>query len=78
MLSPRETGIEIEDAESRCTDENLLSLLADAHVRQKKSCFNKTERHVSELAGAELSTYIDFCETFEKRQVNNSALSAII
>ena len=30
----RETGIGIEDAESRCTDENLLSLLADA-VREQ-------------------------------------------
>lgn len=71
----REVGIEIEDVESRCIDENLLSLLADAHVRQLKSYFNKTKRHISELTGAELSMFIDFCETFKKRQSNNSALS---
>jgi hypothetical protein len=33
----REQGIEIENVESRCIDENLLSLLADAHVRRLKS-----------------------------------------
>jgi len=71
----REEGIEIEDTESRCIDENLLSLLADAHVRQLKSYFNRTKRHISELTGAELSMFIDFCETFKKRQSNNSALS---
>lgn len=71
----REVGIEIEDAESRCIDENLLSLLANAHVRQLKSYFNKTIRHISELTGAELSMFIKFCETFKKRQSNNSALS---
>ena len=71
----REIGIEIEDTESRCIDENLLTLLADAHVRQLKSYFNKTKRHISELTGAELSMFIDFCETFKKRHPNNSALS---
>lgn len=71
----REVGVEIEDTESRCIDENLLSLLADAHVRQLKSYFNKTKRHISELTGAELSMFIDFCETFKKRQSKNSALS---
>ena len=71
----REQGIEIEDTESRCIDENLLSLLADAHVRQLKSYFNKTNRHISELTGAELSMFIDFCETFKKCQTNKSALS---
>lgn len=71
----REVGIEIEDIESRCIDENLLSLLADAHVRQLKSYFNRTKRHISELTGAELSMFADFCETFKKRQSNNSALS---
>lgn len=71
----REVGIEIEDIESRCIDENLLSLLADAHVRQLKSYFNRTKRHISELTGAELSMFIDFCETFKKRQSNNSVLS---
>ena len=71
----REVGVEIEDTESRCIDENLLSLLADAHVRQLKSYYNKTKRHISELTGAELSMFIDFCETFKKRQSNNSTLS---
>lgn len=71
----RERGIEIEDTESRCIDENLLSLLADAHVRQLKSYFNKSKRHISELTGAELAMFVDFCETFKKRHSNNSALS---
>lgn len=71
----REQGIEVEDTESRCIDENLLSLLADAHVRQLKSYFNKTKLHILELTGAELSMFVDFCETFKKRQTNNSALS---
>ena len=71
----REVGVEIENAESRCIDENLLSLLADAHVRQLKSYFNKNKRHISELTGEELLMFKDFCETFKKRQSKNSALS---
>lgn len=71
----REVGLKIEDTESRCIDENLLSLLADAHVRQMKSYFNKSKRHIAELTGAELTTFADFCRTFKKRQSDNPALS---
>ena len=72
----REQGIEIENVESRCIDENLLSLLADAHVRRLKSYFNNSKRHIAELSGAELSTFVDFCETFKKHlSYDNAALS---
>lgn len=71
----REVGIKIEETESRCIDENLLSLLADAHVRQLKSYFNKSKRHLAELTGAELTMFADFCETFKKRQSDYSVLS---
>lgn len=71
----REQGIVIESKESRCIDENLLSELANAHIRQLKSYFKKCKRHILELTGAELSMFVDFCETFKKRHSNNSALS---
>lgn len=69
----REQGIEIENVESRCIDENLLSLLADAHVRRLKSYFNNSKRHIAELSGAELSTFVDFCKTFKKHLSNDHA-----
>ena len=72
----REQGIKIDETNSRCIDENLLSLLADAHVRRLKFYFNNSKRHLAELSGAELSTFIDFCNTFKKHQITkNAALS---
>lgn len=71
----REYGVNIKSERSRCIDESLLSLLADAHIRRLKSYFNKSIRHLSKLSGAELSTFIDFCETFKKRQSNPSSLT---
>lgn len=72
----REQGIKIVETSSRCIDENLLSLLADAHVRRLKFYFNNSKRHLAELSGAELSTFIDFCNTFKKHQITkNAALS---
>ncbi len=72
----REQGIKIDETSSRCIDENLLSLLADAHVRRLKFYFNNSKRHLAELSGAELSTFIDFCNTFKKHQITkNAALS---
>lgn len=71
----RECGVNIKNERSRCIDENLLSLLADAHIRRLKSYFNKSNRHLSELSGAEFSTFIDFCETFKKHQSDLSSLT---
>lgn len=71
----RKVGVEIKDIDSRCIDEELLSLLADAHVRQIKSYFYKTKRHIFDLSDAELSTFIDFCKIFKKQQSNNSETS---
>ena len=69
----REQGVEIEDTACRCIDENLLAVLADAHVRKMKAYFNNAKRHIAELGGDELATFIDFCQTFKKRQTSNSA-----
>ena len=66
----REQGVKIEKSDSRCIDENLLSLLADAHVRRLRCYFNNALRHVKELSGTELFTFIDFFNTFKKSQVN--------
>lgn len=71
----RENGVLVKSERSRCIDENLLSLLADAHVRQLKSFFNKSNRHISELSGAEFVTFMDFCETFKKHHANTSSLT---
>ena len=66
----REQGIEIEDEQSRCIDENLLEELANAHVRRLKSYFNNTRRYISEVSGADLKTFVEFCKTFKKHQID--------
>lgn len=69
----REQGVEIEDAACRCIDESLLAALADAHVRRMRAYFNNARRHVAELSGDELATFIDFCQTFRNRQTSDTA-----
>lgn len=69
----REQGVDIEDTACRCIDESLLAALADAHVRRMRAYFNNVHRHVAELRGEELATYIDFCQTFKKRQSSDSS-----
>lgn len=69
----REQGVEIEDTACRCIDEFLLAAFADAHVRKMRAYFNNTRRHIADLAGDELATFIDFCQTFKKRQSSDSA-----
>lgn len=69
----REHGVEIEDTACRCIDESLLVELADAHVRQMKAYFNNAKRHIAELGGDELATFVDFCQTFKKRQSSDTA-----
>ena len=56
----REQGVEIEDTACRSIDESLLAALADAHVRRMRAYFNNARRHVAELSGDELATFIDF------------------
>jgi len=63
----REQGVEIEDTACRCIDESLLAALADAHVRKMRAYFKNARRHVAELRGDELATFIDFCQTFQNR-----------
>ena len=72
----REQGVEIEDTACRCIDENLLAALADAHVRKLKAYFNNAKRHIAELSGEELATFLDFWETFKSRQSTNSTAKA--
>ena len=69
----REQGVEIEDTSCRCIDESLLDALADAHVRKMRAYFNNAQRHIAELAGDELATFINFCQTFNNRQSSDSA-----
>ena len=69
----REQGVEIEDTACRCIDESLLAALADAHVRKMRAYFNNARRHIAELKGEELATYMDFCKTFKNRQSSDSA-----
>ncbi|MBR1428618.1 MAG: hypothetical protein IJ582_06245, partial [Prevotella sp.] len=69
----REQGVEIEDTACRCIDESLLAALADAHVRKMRAYFNNARRHVAELSGDELATFIDFCQTFKNRQSSDTA-----
>ena len=71
-----EQGVEIEDTACRCIDESLLAALADAHVRKMRAYFNNARRHIAELSGDELATFIDFCQTFKKRQSSDSAAQA--
>lgn len=72
----REQGVEIEDTACKCIGESLLAALADAHVRKLKAYFNNAKRHIAELSGEELATFLDFCETFESRQSTNSTAKA--
>lgn len=69
----REQGVEIEETACRCIDESLLASLADAHVRRLKAYFHNAKRHIAELAGDELSTFVEFCETYKKRQLPDSS-----
>jgi hypothetical protein len=69
----REQGVEIGDTACRCIDESLLDALADAHVRKMRAYFNNAQRHIAELAGDELATFINFCQTFNNRQSSDSA-----
>lgn len=69
----REQGVEIEDTACRCIDESLLAALADAHVRKMRAYFNNARRHIAELDGDELATFINFCQTFNNRQSSDSA-----
>ena len=72
----REQGVEIDDTACRCIDESLLTALADAHIRKMRAYFNNARRHLAELAGDELATYVDFCNTFKRRQsLENTATS---
>ena len=68
----REQGVEIEDTACRCIDESLLDALADAHVRKMRAYFNNARRHIAELDGDELATFINFCQTFNNRQSSDS------
>ena len=68
----REQGVEIEDTACRCIDESLLAELADAHVRRLKAYFNNAKRHIAELAGDELATFVEFCKTFKKRHTSDT------
>lgn len=70
----REQGVEIEDTACRCIDENLLDVLADAHVRKLRAYFNNAQRHIAALDGDELATFIIFCETFNNRQSSDSTV----
>jgi len=69
----REQGVEIEDTACRCIDESLLDALADAHVRKLRAYFNNAQRHIAELDGDELATFINFSQTFNNRQSSDSA-----
>lgn len=71
----RERGVEINDVRSRCIDENLLSLLADAHIRRLKAYFNKCKRHLGELSCEEYIAFDDFCQTFKKSIFNYKPVS---
>ena len=68
----REQGVEIEDSACRCIDESLLAELADAHVRRLKAYFNNAKRHIAELAGDEMATFVDFCKTFKKSHTSDT------
>lgn len=71
----RKHGVEIDDVSSKCIDEELLSLLADAHVRQMKSYFHNAKHHLSELIGEELSTFLGFCDVFNRPYVSGVPMS---
>lgn len=72
----REKGVEIEDPACRCIDEELLAELADAHLRRMKAYFHNASRHMGDLSGEELSTFVNFCQTFKKRQSSNNEASS--
>ena len=69
----REQGVEIEDQACRCIDESLLAFLAEAHIRRLKAYFHNAKRHLAELPGDELATFVEFCETYQKRQHSYSS-----
>ena len=69
----REQGVVIEDTACRCIDESLLAELADAHVRKMRAYFKNAQRHIAELDGDELATFINFCQTFKNRQSSDTA-----
>jgi len=64
----REHGVDIKDKTCRCIDGKLLVHLKDAHVRKLRSYFNNVRQNISQLSGEELTTFIDFCKTFKRRQ----------
>jgi len=72
----REQGVEIEDTACRCIDESLLAAMADAHVRKMRAYFNNARRHIADLAGDELATFVDFCNTFKRRQSSENAATS--
>jgi hypothetical protein len=69
----REQGVEIGNVHRRCIDENLLEELAKAHVRRLKSYFNNSRRHISELSGADLRAFVNFCIIFKKHHLSHAA-----
>ena len=68
----REKGVEIEDTACRCIDEELLADFAEAHVRRLRAYFHNAQRHLAELTGDELATFVKFCNTFKKRHSSDS------
>lgn len=68
----REKGVEIYNPACRCIDEDLLADLADAHIRRMKAYFHNASRHLGELCGEEISTFISFCQTFKNRHFSNN------
>lgn len=58
----RKHGVDIDNVSSKCIDEELLSLLADAHVRQMKYIFQLIEHDLFFLFKGEQAyrTYLLF------------------
>ncbi len=66
----REQGVKIDDPACSNIKLDLLAALADAHVRHIKAYYRNAQRYVAQLGGNELTTFVDFCETFKKRHVD--------
>lgn len=64
-----EQGVEINDPACSNINLNLLAALADAHVSRLRTYYNNVQRHTALLGTDELTTFVEFCETFKKRQV---------
>lgn len=64
-----EHGVEINDPACSNIDLNLLAALADAHIRRLRTYYNNAQQHAALLGSDELTTFVEFCETFKKRQV---------